>query len=306
VATGGEDGTVQLWDPTGNSLRVVLPGSGQPITQVTYSPDGHHLAAVDLSGSVLVWNLLNHTEPKQLRLPQKQVSEVAFSPDSTRLAAAVGLDDSLWIWYMLDTEYSDHIPTDLLTPYQGGLRDVAWSPDGHHVAAATQSNTVLLWDLRTNTGPTMLRGRQKPIWALTFSPDGIHLASGSNDGTVRIWDITTRTADPIVFRGHQGTGGNMTFSPDGHRIVTSGNNATVTIWKIDSISEPLTLEGFRASVQAIAPLGDDRYVTAHDDGTIRVWRCPACGPITEVLTTAKQHITRQLTPDERQAYLPIP
>jgi hypothetical protein len=41
----------------------------------------------------------------------------------------------------------------------------------------------------------------------------------------------------------------------------------------------------------------------HDDGTVRVWRCPVCGPVDEVLAYACEHVTRELTPEERRAYL---
>jgi hypothetical protein len=92
----------------------------------------------------------------------------------------------------------------------------------------------------------------------------------------------------------EGAGGNAAFSPDGRHLSTTGNNATVKIWKTDGTSDPLILDSFRATVQAIAPLDADRYVTAHDDGTIRTWRCPACGPTTNVLTSAEHHVTRQL------------
>jgi hypothetical protein len=48
---------------------------------------------------------------------------------------------------------------------------------------------------------------------------------------------------------------------------------------------------------------DGRYLSAHDDGTVRIWRCPVCGPIDDVLTYADQHVTRELTPEERTAFL---
>lgn len=307
IAVGGEDGTVQIRNLTGDIAPVTLSGLGGPVAQVTFSPDGRRLAAVDRDGIALVWNLTSsRTEPVQQRpYSAGRVSRVAFSPDSTRLAAAIGTMDSVWIWDIPETEHpDDDSRTGMRAGYQGGLHNVAWSPDGHHLAAASQNNTVLMWDLRTDARPTLLRGHQGRIWGLAFSPDGTHLASGSDDGTINIWTTTTPTADPIVLRGHQGSGGTITFTPDSRHLLTSGNNTTVRIWKTDSTSDPLILDSFRAAVQAIVPIANNRYFTAHNDGTIRTWRCPACGPITEVLTTADQNPTRELTPQERQTYLP--
>jgi WD40 repeat protein len=129
------------------------------------------------------------------------------------------------------------------------------------------------------------------------------LASAGDDGTIRLW-VTSTTAAPTVLRDNQGTGGSLTFSASGNHLVTSGNNAAVRIWRTDGSGGPLVLGGFRSLVMTVAPLKDDRYVTAHDDGTIRLWRCPACGPITEVLATASRNVTRDLTPEERRTYLP--
>jgi WD40 repeat protein len=304
LATGGQDGTVRIWDLTGDSDPVTLPGPNEPITQVAYSPNGQHLAAVGVEGTVLIWNLTTSTEPTQLRLPSGEpVMQVAFNPDSTRLAAA-SLNDPLWVWHIPKTGHPDPSPTDVLTTGQdGGTRDITWSPDGHHIAA-TQGNKVLMWNLPTDTQPTQLRSHQGTIFGLNFSPDGTHLASGSNDGTINLWNLTTRTAEPTILRSRQGADGNITFSLDGHHIAASGNTTTVTIWKTEDTGEPLTLDGFPAPVTTITTLDDDRYITTHTDGTIRIWRCPACGTMTEVLATAKRHTTRQLTPDERRTYLP--
>ena len=95
----------------------------------------------------------------------------------------------------------------------------------------------------------------------------------------------------------------MAFGADNRHLTTTGYDDAVRIWKTDSTTEPLVLDGFRAPVLNVASLTDDRYVTAHIDGTIRIWRCPACGTVTEVLATASQRLTRELTAAERHTYL---
>jgi WD40 repeat protein len=139
------------------------------------------------------------------------------------------------------------------------------------------------------------------VWTLAYSQDGTRLASGGNDGIVRVWHATAGTT---VLRGHQGVVWSALFSQDGRQLATSGNDGTARVWLADGTGEPLVLDGFRASVEAVVPLAGDRYVSIHDDGTVRLWHCRACGPIDEVLTHAAQRATRQLTAEERQTYLP--
>jgi WD40 repeat protein len=54
LVTGGEDGTVKLWDMISLRESLTLAGGGSPIVSVAFSPDGRKLAAADLD-SVRVW-----------------------------------------------------------------------------------------------------------------------------------------------------------------------------------------------------------------------------------------------------------
>ena len=299
VASGGQDGAIRLWDVSGKRAPTVLPGLGSPILQVTFTPDGDHLAAVDERGFLRVWNTGDLGRPTQLSLPSGSMGRVAFSPDGERIAVSV--DGSVRIWTTAGAAV-DELPYLPLAGTSAPSLPIAWSPNGRHIAAATMDGVVLFWDVHNRTA-TMLPGQPGQIRSLAFSPDGTRLASAGDDGLVHLWN-TASTASPTVLSGHQGGAWNATFSPDGRHLITSGNDATVRVWTATGTGAPLVLDGFRAAVQTVALLTDDRYVTAHDDGTIRTWRCHACGSIGEVLAYANQHVTRELTPQERQTYFP--
>jgi WD40 repeat protein len=76
-----------------------------------------------------------------------------------------------------------------------------------------------------------------------------------------------------MLRSQQDAISGAAYSPDGRHLITGSGNATIRIWTTGNTSQPLVLEGFRASTTAVSALAGDRYATAHDGGTIRVWTC---------------------------------
>ena len=65
---------------------------------------------------------------------------------------------------------------------------VAFSPDGHRLATASEDHTVRLWnaDTREPIGDPLI-GHTDAVESVAFSPDGRRLATASDDKTVRLW-----------------------------------------------------------------------------------------------------------------------
>ncbi|GHO49919.1 serine/threonine protein kinase [Ktedonospora formicarum] len=71
---------------------------------------------------------------------------------------------------------------------------VAWSPDGKHIASATDAiNGIHVWDAATSyhlftyTGHSKTTDADPPLTSIAWSPDGKRIASG-DDKTVHVWD----------------------------------------------------------------------------------------------------------------------
>jgi WD40 repeat protein len=94
------------------------------------------------------------------------------------------------------------------------VNSVAFSPDGHILATASNDKSIRLWNV-AKAAPLgqPITTRSETGYTLAFSPDGHYLATGSDDA-LRLWDLnidhairricdTTRGAlTPELWRQH--------------------------------------------------------------------------------------------------------
>jgi WD40 repeat protein len=115
---------------------------------------------------------------------------------------------------------------------------LAFSPDGHSLAAETPNGEVGLFDVTTHlpTGAP-LTGTGATIDWLSFSPDGSTLAVGDASGTVTRWDVTTRKPRERPLPGVS-TGTSLAVLTGDGRLITLASDG-VSVWHLNSIGPPL-------------------------------------------------------------------
>jgi WD40 repeat protein len=111
-------------------------GHTRYVMSVAYSPDGGRLAAGNAAGLVLVWDTAAGREGLRLQADTRAVTGLAFSPDGERLATAsfdVTANGTLKLWDAGSGREIIALP---------GQACVAYSPDGHYLAAAGPGDPV--------------------------------------------------------------------------------------------------------------------------------------------------------------------
>ena len=223
LATGGWDETATLWSVETRKPIRVLSGHRGEIHALAFSPDGRLLASSgaykweylegedgstlrsgrphavrgDGEGSIRFYTAdenYNDTTAKVWDVESgenivtlghhKIVTEIAFSPDGSRVAAASGKQVHIWCtkrWQAIATICTMEIES------------LAFSPDGARLAIGGARDEPIIHIYSAGTGQQIaeLSGHTSGVQSVAFSPDGRLLASGGLDNVIYLWNVET-------------------------------------------------------------------------------------------------------------------
>lgn len=217
---------------------------GERVGRALPSPDGRTVAAQLSDGTLQLWRSSDGAPLGSI--PQEGASLLAFSADSTLLAAA-GYELPARVWRIADWELLQTVPHQPAAVFLGFAPDntlvvhTAWpspdargdrifAPDGRLVAQADWDGSIRLEERACGEVLRTLRGHAGSIWAMAFSPDGSLLASaGLTDNMLRVW----RVADGrqvAVYKTDSG-GSYLAFAPD-NRTLAASEYRRISFWSV--------------------------------------------------------------------------
>lgn len=193
------------------------------------------------------------------------ITEIAWSPDGTTLAAA----ELQGIW--LYSTASFRLPPRLLQVPNGPVHDITFSAGQNIMASAHEDTTVRLWDVTIGGQRAVLRGHSQPVQAVAFSPDDVLLASAGNDSSIYLWDVATGTQAALLQEGTEPIS-DIAFSPDGTLLAEANEDGSIRLWDIVSGTLATVLTGHYAPVRAVVFSPDGtRLASGGGDGTVQLW-----------------------------------
>jgi len=165
---------------------------------------------------------------------------------------------------------------EILSGFDGGIRAVAFSPDGSWMAAAIEDGTVaLVHKINDLSRVEYIEGFDASARCVAFSPDGSYLAAGGDDSRLIVWKVLGQERPDLYFTGnHEGGVWTVTFAPGEDRMASAGADGQIKIWDLEAGDRLQTLEiGDGVRIRSIVFNPDGTVlVSGSDDGMLRMWR----------------------------------
>lgn len=271
VASGTQDGTLEVYDTANETSAYCRREVKTPITAIAFSTDGAKLVAGSSKDvTIRVWDASNGDVLYTLASDKGTVWSVAFSPDNARIACGTSTG-WLIVW--------DAMTTNLVAAVRAHdpsneVRAIAFSPDGQHLASVSFSS-ARSWDLESNKRLNLLygEGRQCRPTSVTFSRDGKDLIASWEDTTIRTWCLSPGSSLLPVISGESlpvEDATSWSLAPNGYRWACGRENGSIVT--LDNNNRLVDIPAHTGPITALAFSSDGTLlVSGCENGSQKLW-----------------------------------
>jgi WD40 repeat protein len=230
------------------------------IFPVVFAPDGALLAAVDIDGTPIVWNVVSGKRGRDFEKDAESSADcLAFSTEGRTLVSAGWAGNVLLrdvATGELRSSFSMAFESAKTTRISKGVftttypcSSVVISQNATRVASVCHSDgQTRIWNVATGVEEFVFATQdQSP---LAFSSDGRLLALANSSGEIAVVDLNQGVSSRVIGR-RPDSPSSAVFSPDG-KILATADGSTVVLWDVDRGEDSHTLSGHDENVDAIA------------------------------------------------------
>merc|ERR1712107_561559 len=212
---------------------------------------------------------------------------LCISPDS-KLAFTASKDGGLVVWEVA-TGKKVHRVTGGRRGQEGyhpghcsTVLAVAVSSDGQLLASGDVGKNIHVWNIKEGRLERLhtFRGHRDAVSGLVFRRGTHTLYSASHDRSVKIWSVDERSYVETLY-GHQDKITGIDCGTRERCVTVGGRDASARVWKIVEESQ-LVFNGPQSSIDCVAMLNEDHWVTGGEDGHLAVWGIHKKKPLTLV------------------------
>ncbi|QUC20709.1 uncharacterized protein UV8b_04950 [Ustilaginoidea virens] len=179
--------------------------------------------------------------------------------------------------------------------HTGQILTVAASPDGRFVVTGGEDRKLIVYDAATLQPIKVLTHHRDAVTALAFRRGTNQLYSASRDRTVKVWSLDELTYVETLF-GHQDHVVDIGALAQERCVSVGARDRTARLWKVVEESQLVFRGGgsdrknapagvdprsllHEGSMDRVAMIDDDLFVTGSDNGAISLWSVAKKKPV---------------------------
>lgn len=183
MATGGEDGQVNLWAVGKPSSVMSFAGHSSAVEALSFSSSEELVCAGSRSGQLRIWNISEGKVTRSLLGHKAAVTCIDFLSIGEFIASG-SLDHKVKMW-----DFRRRGCIFQYTGHQGAINALQFSPDGRWVSSVSDDGVCKIWDLSTGKLLHQFSDHGAPVTCLQFHPNELLLATGGKDKTLKVYDV---------------------------------------------------------------------------------------------------------------------
>lgn len=255
VVCGCRQNRVSIWDIATNTRLKILKPVNDTVRDVAWSADGRFIAAA-AGPHIVLWDAESLEVKKEIATSDGDLHGLTFSPDSKRLLAA-GFSQKLIFVNMDDLDQVDEVAAG------GPLRDVDWSPDGHHIAGALSFGGPRIWSSELLMEESTLDRSYTRV--ARFSPDKFSLLTSEISlSELKLWNLSPA----MGYREIASVDRALAWDSSNDRLAFVTSGETTNVWDANQAVSIFELPG----KTLCAALNSQASILAREQlGVIEVW-----------------------------------
>ncbi|KAM1128975.1 hypothetical protein TB2_038759 [Malus domestica] len=269
LITGGQDGSIKMWDTNNGSLTHTLHGCIGSVLDLTITHDNKSIIAASSSNKLYAWDVSSGRVRHTLTGHMDKVCAVDVSKFSSRHVVSAAYDRTIKVWDLQKGYCTNTIM------YPKNCNALSFSMDGQTICSGHVDGNLRLWDIEKGKLLSEVAAHSNAVTSISLSRDGNVILTSGRDNVHNLFDMRSLE----VRRTLRATGNRVAsnwsrscISPDDNYVAAGSADGSVYIWSISKADIVSTLKEHTASVLCCSWSGHGKPLASADkNGIICTW-----------------------------------
>jgi WD40 repeat protein len=242
---------------------VRITGHRGAVTGLATGDQGRWIVSTGADGTLKVWNSTSGALVRSIELDEGPATAIAVD-DRRALTGHAGGAIVLW-----DLDRAEKLG--VFQHLQAPISALAFTADADHFAAASQTNAVVVFDIRVPSVPAVVVEGQDGGQFIAGTRSSGLLATGGQDRGIRLWRTDARSLTRS-WRSQGEALSALEMAPGGRRVASGSVSGAVRLWSASSSRPQRSFKAHEGRVTSLAFGPNDRLLaSAGEDGQVKLW-----------------------------------